>query len=304
MNSTALYQPGIFDAVPAVARYVNFVIPEKGTDAQAIKDALTRLSPLANGSDVVVGLGPSLVAALGAQVPGLHEIPDFSGHGVKVPTTPGTLWCWIRGDDLGELLHLTRKVQRALAPAFVVRHVVDAFRHSWSGTHGRDLTGYEDGTENPVGEAAEEAAFAHGLGPGLDGSSYVAVQQWLHDLDAFEALAGDQANHHFGRDRVTNEELDDSPESAHVKRTAQESFDPEAFLLRRSMPWMMSMQAGLMFVAFGKSLDAFEAQMHRMAGRDDGIVDAMFRISKPVNGAYFWCPPMRGGKLDLRQLGL
>ena len=75
-------------------------------------------------------------------------------------------------------------------------------------------------------------------------------------------------------------------------------------MLRRSMPWMMSMQAGLMFVAFGKSLDAFEAQMRRMAGQEDGIVDAMFRISRPVNGAYFWCPPMRDGKLDLRQLGL
>ena len=44
--------------------------------------------------------------------------------------------------------------------------------------------------------------------------------------------------------------------------------------------------------------------MRRMAGHDDGIVDAMFRISKPVNGAYFWCPPMREGQLDLRQLGL
>ena len=39
---------------------------------------------------------------------------------------------------------------------------------------------------------------------------------------------------------------------------------------------MMSMQAGLMFVAFGKSLQAFEQQMRRMAGQDDGIVDAMF----------------------------
>lgn len=304
MNQNTNYQPGIVDAVPAVARYVTFAIPEKGTDAQAIRDALTRLSPLANGSDVVLGIGPSLVAALDAQVPGLHEFPELSGNGVKVPSTPGTLWCWIRGDDLGELLHLTRKVQKALAPAFAVRHVVDAFRHSWSGSHGRDLTGYEDGTENPEGEAAEEAAFARELGPGLDGSSYVAVQQWVHDLDAFEALAGDEANRHFGRDRVTNKELEDSPQWAHVKRTAQESFDPPAFMLRRSMPWMMSMQAGLMFVAFGKSLYAFEAQMRRMAGLDDGIVDAMFRISKPVNGAYFWCPPMREGKLDLRQLGL
>jgi putative iron-dependent peroxidase len=75
-------------------------------------------------------------------------------------------------------------------------------------------------------------------------------------------------------------------------------------MLRRSMPWMMSMQAGLMFVAFGQSLYAFEAQMRRMAGQDDGITDAMFRISRPVSGAYFWCPPLRDGKLDLRRIGL
>ena len=297
MNDTR-YQPGILDPVPPVARYVSFVIAEGGATAQAIKDALSRLSPLANGSDVVVGLGPSLVNALGAHVPGLHEFPDMSREGAKVPSTPGTLWCWIRGEDLGDLLHTTRKVQKALAPAFAIRHVVDAFRHGWSGTHGRDITGFEDGTENPEGDKAVEAAIAP------DGSSYVAVQQWLHDLDAFEQLTDEIANHHFGRDRTTNEELEDAPDWAHVKRTAQESFDPEAFVLRRSMPWMMNMQAGLVFVAFGKSFYAFEAQMKRMAGHDDGIVDAMFRISKPVNGSYYWCPPMRGGKLDLRQLGL
>lgn len=300
-----LYQPGIFEPIPAVARYVVFSLNEQGADAQAVKGALQRLSPLANGSDVVLGIGPSLVAALAAQVPGLHEFPDFSGHGVKVPSTPGTLWCWVRGDDLGDLLHLTRKVQKALAPEFAVRHVVDAFRHALGESgHGRDLTGFEDGTENPVGEAADEAAFVHGQGEGLDGSSFVAVQQWVHDLDAFEALADDERDHHIGRRLADNEELEDSPVSAHVKRTAQESFDPPAFMLRRSMPWMMSMQAGLMFVAFGRSLYAFEAQMRRMAGQDDGITDAMFRISRPVSGAYFWCPPMRGGKLDLRRIGL
>jgi putative iron-dependent peroxidase len=300
-----LYQPGIFEPIPAVARYVVFSLSEKGAQAQAIKDALLRLSPLANGSDVVLGIGPSLAAALGAQVLGLHEFPDFSGHGVKVPATPGTLWCWVRGDDLGDLLHLTRKVQKALAPEFTVRHVVDAFRHALGESgHGRDLTGFEDGTENPVGEVAEEAAFVHGQGEGLDGSSFVAVQQWVHDLDAFEALGDDERDHHIGRRLVDNEEIEDSPVSAHVKRTAQESFEPPAFMLRRSMPWMMSMQAGLMFVAFGKSLYAFEAQMRRMAGQDDGITDAMFQISRPVNGAYYWCPPLRDGKLDLRRIGL
>jgi putative iron-dependent peroxidase len=300
-----LYQPGILDPVPAVARYLLFNLTDPGVDAAAIKEALTRLAPLVNGSDVVVGIGPSLVKALGADIPGLHEFPDMSGHGVKVPSTPGILWCWLRGSDLGDLLHVTRKVQKALAPAFAIRHVLDAFRHAWKeGGHGRDLTGFEDGTENPVGEAAEEAAFAHGQGPGLDGSSYVAVQQWVHDLDAFEALEDQARDDHIGRRLSDNEELEDAPETAHVKRTAQESFDPEAFVLRRSMPWMASMQAGLMFVAFGKSLYAFEAQMKRMAGQDDGIVDAMFKISKPVTGAYFWCPPMSASRLDLRRLGL
>ncbi|HUR89979.1 MAG TPA: Dyp-type peroxidase [Ramlibacter sp.] len=292
------YQPGILDAVPPIARYVNFVISDANATAQQIKDAFTRLGPLVNGSDVVLGIGPSLATALGVQVEGLRDFPDLSRDGVKVPSTPGTLFCWVRGEDLGDLLHLTRKVQKALAPVFAVRHVVDAFRHAWTGSHGKDITGFEDGTENPEGDAAIKAAIAD------DGSSYVAVQQWLHDLDAFEQLTDELANHHIGRNRVTNEELEDSPEDAHVKRTAQESFDPEAFVLRRSMPWMMSMQAGLMFVAFGRSFYAFEAQMKRMAGHDDGVVDAMFRISRPINGAYYWCPPMRGGKLDLRKLGL
>jgi putative iron-dependent peroxidase len=300
-----LYQPGILDSIPAVARYVLFNLSDPGLDVAAIREALTRLSPLVNGSDVVVGIGPSLAHALGADVPGLREFPDLSEHGVKVPSTPGTLWCWLRGSDLGDLLHVTRKVQKALAPAFTVRHVLDAFRHAYKqGGHGRDLTGFEDGTENPTGEDAERAAFAHGQGEGVDGSSYVATQQWVHDLDAFEALEDEVRDHHIGRRLSDNEEIEDAPETAHVKRTAQESFDPEAFVLRRSMPWMMSMQAGLMFVAFGKSFDAFEAQMRRMAGYDDGITDAMFQISRPATGAYFWCPPMREGRLDLRRLGL
>jgi porphyrinogen peroxidase len=300
-----LYQPGIFDPIPAVARYVVFALTEQGQSRDAVQEALRRLSPLVNGSDVVLGIGPALAAALGAQVPGLHEFRELSGHGVKVPSTPATLWCWVRGDDLGDLLHLTRKVQKALSPAFAVRHVVDAFRHSLGESgHGRDLTGFEDGTENPVGEAAQAAAFVSGQGDGLDGASFVAVQQWVHDLDAFEALGDEERDHSIGRRMSDNEEIEDSPVSAHVKRTAQESFEPEAFVLRRSMPWMMSMQAGLMFVAFGRSLYAFEAQMRRMAGEDDGVTDALFRISRPVNTAFFWCPPMRGGKLDLRQIGL
>ena len=89
-----------------------------------------------------------------------------------------------------------------------------------------------------------------------------------------------------------------------MKRTAQEEFEPEAFILRRSMPWADEAREGLVFVAFGHSLDAFEQQQRRMVGLDDGIVDALFRFTKPETGAAFWCPPMKNGALDLSAVGL
>ena len=70
------------------------------------------------------------------------------------------------------------------------------------------------------------------------------------------------------------------------------------------MPWAEGNDGGLMFVAFGKSFDAFEAQLKRMTGGEDGVVDALFGFTQPVSGAYFWCPAMKDGKLDLSLLGL
>jgi putative iron-dependent peroxidase len=292
-------QPGILEAVPPVARYVSFTLAADAP-AAALPDALRRLAASADGKGLVAGFGPGLVAALGASIPGLQEFPHIAGKDVEVPSTPIALWCWLRGDDRGDLLHASRRLVALLQPAFKLRHLLDAFRHKT----GRDLTGYEDGTENPEGELAQEAALVHGAGPGLDGSSFLAVQQWVHDFDAFDLLEATDRDHHFGRRLADNFELEDSPTWAHVKRTAQESFEPPAFMLRRSMPWTVNLQGGLVFVAFGNSHRSFEVQMRRMAGEEDGIVDAMFRISKPVSGSYLWCPPVADGRLDLRQLGL
>jgi putative iron-dependent peroxidase len=108
----------------------------------------------------------------------------------------------------------------------------------------------------------------------------------------------------IGRYRESNEEFD-APPSAHVKRTAQEDFDPEAFVLRRSMPWSSDGQSGLVFVAYAKSFYAFDAQMKRMTGADDGIVDALFHFTRPITGSLYWCPPLRkNGSLDLSLLGV
>lgn len=282
------YQPGLLATpVPPHARHLFFMLES----VAALPAALDRLAALADGDAVVVGLGESLLQALGRKIEGLRAFPALSGTGVDVPSTQHALWCWLRGEDRGELLHRGRAIEAALAPALTLTIATDTFRYQT----GHDLTGYEDGTENPVGEAACEAAISSGA---ATGGSFAAIQQWQHDLDRFAALPSDERDAIMGRRLEDNEELDDAPESAHVKRTAQESFSPEAFVVRRSMPWAEGGRAGLMFLAFGRSLDAFESQMRRMAGLDDGIVDALFRFSRPLTGGYYWCPPLRDGKLD------
>ncbi|MEE8388062.1 MAG: Dyp-type peroxidase [Acidiferrobacterales bacterium] len=291
----SLSQPGILASETLLARYLTFSIanPE---DLPAVMAALVEDT---DGSNTVIGIGASLVATTSRQIPGLRSFPAQTGSAVDIPSTPAALWCWLRGTDRGEIYHRSRQLEALLTPCFVVDQVIDSFQFAEC----RDLSGYIDGTENPKDEDMLAAAIVNGQGAGLDGSSFVAVQQWLHDFDSLDDMTQDRRDNTIGRRLSDNEELEDAPASAHVKRTAQESFDPEAFVLRRSMPWADDMAAGLNFVAFGKSFDAFEALLNRMLGHEDGINDALFDFTRPVTGAYFWCPPVEKDRLDLSALG-
>ena len=81
-----------------------------------------------------------------------------------------------------------------------------------------------------------------------------------------------------------------------------ENFEPEAFV-RRSMPWVAGAEAGPVFLAFGKSFDAYEVQLRRMIGHDDGISDALFCFTRTLSNGYYWCPPMSDNGVDLTALG-
>lgn len=289
-------QTGVLAAVAPLGRSIGFAL-SPGADPRR---EIAELAERTLGDELVVGVGLPLVLALGAEIPGLRGFPAYSGPGFSIPSTQAALWCWLRGSDRGELVHASRRLEEELDASFEVEQVLDSFVYAG----GRDLSGYQDGTENPTGERAAEAALCSDAERGLDGSSFAAVQQWVHDLEAFEQLPLAERDDIVGRRRSDNVELADAPPSAHVKRTAQEDFEPPAFVVRRSMPWADADGEGLLFIAFGHSLDAFEAQLRRMIGVEDGIVDGLFRFTRPITGSFYWCPPVADGKLDLRPLGI
>ncbi len=286
-------QPAIL--LPPLA--VGQVLTLRLTAAQQAKPLLRAFACLPIDDSLVVGFGWHFVQAVSGNVPGLRGFPAMtlpeSAGGAAVPATQADIWVYMRAAEAGAALDRVLALMRLLPGGLTI--VEDVATFTYRG--GRDLSGYEDGTENPLGTAADAAAIIPN-GP-LAGGSFVAAQRWVHDLSALAAMPRKEQDAIVGRDRDSNEELASAPTTAHVKRTAQESFDPPAFMLRRSMPYGGAREQGLYFVAYGADLDRFEGVMRRMAGQDDGVVDALFRFSRPATGGYYWCPALKDGKLDL-----
>jgi putative iron-dependent peroxidase len=264
-------------------------------------NAAKGLKRVAAGYDLdwgTIGIGEPLTMALKKKVPGLSTFPAMSAPGSGVPSTQQAMWMMLVGETQGENFARLQKVTQLLGDDFIVVDTQATFHNN-----SHDLSGYEDGTENPKGAKAVKAAIV-AEGAGLKGSSFVAVQRWVHDLAFFAGLSQTRRDNAIGRRLVDNEEIEDAPKSAHVKRTAQEDFEPHGFMVRRSMSFADTRGKGLEFIAYVAYLDTFTRQMRRMAGLDDGIADALFQFSRPLTGGYYWCPPARGGRADLRILGL
>ncbi len=286
------WQPAILAPPTPAGRFMTLGLTR---DAQP-RDVAARLGKLAVGAGIIVGVGAPLVRALAVEVAGLRAFPDLRGPGAAFPSTQGAVWMFVGGTDPGEILHCARRAVASLGDSVRLDEDLPSFVYGG----GRDLTGFEDGTENPKGERAIEVAF----GAGGAGGTFVATQRWIHDLGGFERLSQTARNDVIGRDLDSNEELASAPLSAHVKRAAQESYDPQAFLLRRSMPWGDVRELGLYFVAYAASLDPFERILRRMAGLEDGVADALLSFSRAVTGGYFWCPPIVNSSADRLDLGV
>lgn len=285
---TARFQPATLAPCTPVGRSLTFRVAPESDVAKALRNLLEHY-PLECG---VFGIGEPAVLALGKKIDGLRTFPAMAGAAVSVPSTQDALCFLLRGPDRGVLFDWTQQIRQIVGEAFVLTDVNDTFVY-----HGnKDLTRFEDGTENPQDEDAVAAAIRP------DGSSFLVVQRWVHDLTRFRSFDEERRDLIIGRRAETNEEIEDAPDSAHVKRSAQEDYDPPAFMVRRSMPWASGTAEGLEFIAHVESLDRFERVMRRMVGLDDGVVDALFQFSRPVTGGYYWCPPVKRDRLDLRAL--
>lgn len=294
------YQRGIINPISPFSTYLEFD-PSSGSKIEVVA-ILKKIAAIVDGDQIVMGIGAPIIDIFAADIPGIRSfnaLDDPDGTEIAAATQTG-LFLQIRGETYENTLEKTQAVLQQTQGAFNLIRRDSAFKFAG----GRDLTGYEDGTENPKGDKVYNVACVQSDRSELDGSSFLSLQKWVHDLNYFRRQSPRVQDEIFGRRIADNAEMDDAPDAAHVKRTEQENFSPEAFLLRRSMAWSDGDNEGLMFTAFGASLLPFDVQMQRMVGMEDGIVDNLFKFSTAVTGAFYWCPPMHDQQVNLSALGL
>ncbi len=284
----ATSQPGIFAQGTRSHRHLEFDLrPDVTTEAMlAALRGLHQPSATAGGTNIVIGFSPALWRRIapGVVPAALTEFPDLDG----VPSTEHDIWVWVHGTGDDELLDVTRAVAGLLQPVATVAHEVVGFAYHDS----RDLTGFIDGTENPVlEEAFAVAAIAEGE-PGA-GGSFAITQRWVHDLTAFERLPVPEQESVFGRSKVDSVELADDvkPPTAHIARVViEDDAGEEMEIYRRSVPYGTVSEHGLQFVAFSADPHRFTAMLERMFGAADGLRDRLTDFSTPLTGAYWFVP--------------
>jgi putative iron-dependent peroxidase len=156
----------------------------------------------------------------------------------------------------------------------------------WSYRHNRDLTGFEDGTENPTLAEAPRAALVPEAQAGA-GGSVLLLQKWRHLAEQWNALPDAEQEKVIGRTKRDSVELDPRPESSHAKRTDQDDFGD---IFRRNMAYGTASDHGTMFVGFCASQKPLADMLDSMAGLTNGVRDALTRFSTPLTGAYYWVP--------------
>ncbi|MCF6765291.1 Dyp-type peroxidase [Thiotrichales bacterium 19S3-7] len=296
MNNHKHYQIGITENLSQSAYYVLFSLVEPSK----LQQAMTVLLEEVDGQSVILGLGEALMANIDDV---FYHPYQAKGNALKLaPESKGyDLALWIKANDLGDLFHRVSAFISQLKPAFEVQDIVQGITHHFYEkdnqmvNHGLDE--FEDGTENPQGADVEKTAISD------SGASYWSLQKWQHDFDKLKQMQRHEKERLIGRSLQDNHEFDDNQAYAHVARTAQESFEPEAFIWRRSMPWIDSLNqklvGGLMFSSFAHSFYPFDVQFNRMLGNEDEISDGVFEFSKVIYTAFFYCPPMKDNQLDL-----
>jgi len=221
----------------------------------------------------------------------LHPFREIRAGPRHAVATPGDLLFHIRSKRMDLCFELATQIMAALSEAVSSVDEVHGFRYF----DDRDLIGFVDGTENPVGQAAIDAAYVGSEDAAFAGGSYVIVQKYLHDIAGWNALSTEAQQRIIGRTKLSDIELDDAvkPTSAHNALTTIVEDGKEIKIIRDNMPFgrVADKEFGTYFIGYSRSPRTIEQMLENMfIGRPPGNYDRLLDFSFAKTGNLFFVP--------------
>ncbi|MFJ5925784.1 Dyp-type peroxidase [Kitasatospora sp. NPDC092948] len=292
----------VLATLTGAAVFLVLTIEEGGE--QAVRDLLPGLGGLTrsvgtrapdDGLTLVVGIGSDAWDRLfaGPRPAGLHPFEELAGRRHLAPATPGDLLLHVRAERMDLCFELATRITGRLGAAASVVDETHGFRYFDC----RDLIGFVDGTENPVGPAAVDAVLIADEDPAFAGGSYVIVQKYLHDMDGWNALSTERQELIIGRTKLDNVELDDAakPADSHVALNTVTGPDGEGLdIWRLNMPFgsfTEGGECGTYFIGYARDPGVTEEMLRNMfLGRGPATHDRLLDFSTAVTGTLFHVP--------------
>ncbi|MFM9378899.1 Dyp-type peroxidase [Gordonia sp. VNK21] len=225
----------------------------------------------------------------------LRPFTELVGQTHTAPATPADLLLHIKADQMDLCYEAGRKITGLFGDAVRTAEEVHGFRYFDL----RDLIGFVDGTENPVGQEALDAILVGDEDRAFAGGSYVVIQRYITDFAGWEALTVEEQERAIGRTKLENIEMDDEtkPANSHIALNVIEDADGnEIDVVRDNMPYgdiAGSGEKGTFYIAYSRSPQVSEDMLRNMfIGDPPGNHDRLLDFTTAVTGAQFFAPPM------------
>jgi porphyrinogen peroxidase len=223
-----------------------------------------------------------------AELHPFREIKAGSRHAVA---TSGDLMFHLRAKRMDLCFELATQIMARIGEAVSPVDEVHGFRYF----DDRDLIGFVDGTENPTGQAAIDAAYIGAEDAAFAGGTYVIVQKYLHDLAGWNAQSTEVQERIIGRTKLADIELDDAvkPAYAHNALAKVVVDGKEVKIIRDNMPFgrVAEKEFGTYFIGYARSPRTIEQMLDNMfIGQPPGNYDRLLDFSVAKTGILFFVP--------------
>jgi putative iron-dependent peroxidase len=285
--SVPIPQTGMFALGTMSHAYLEFDVLPGSSARQLVRRVASLREPRTTigGVNLVCGFRPELwasVAPVAAPVDlrGFTE-PLVGADGYTLPATQHDVVVWLAGAAYDLVFDVSHGVVSALvAHATLVHEMV-----GWPYHRDRDLTGFEDGLENPTLVEATSAAIVP-PGSAGEGGSVLLLQQWEHS-PGWQRVPVSEQEQVIGRRKRGGSELDPRPQTSHVARTDQDVFGK---VFRRNIGYGSLTRHGTIFVGFSRDRARLDAMLESMIGADGSPRDRLTEFTNAVTGAYYFVP--------------